>query len=191
MLQALMDYLTPVLLGIGLSMDCFAVSLAIGTTTKTRLVYAAAIIAACFGIFQTGMTLAGWLAGSTLVGLISAYDHWIAFLLLAIIGVKMIVEGIRGGEDKPHFEAIQCVPVIILSVATSIDALAVGVSFGVLQATVLFPAIIIGAVAFIVSFAGVMLGERLEDLLGNKMEIAGGVILILIGTRILVQHLFG
>jgi len=191
MLPALMDYLTPVLLGIGLSMDCFAVSLAIGTTTKTRLVYAAAIIAACFGIFQTGMTLAGWLAGSTLVGLISAYDHWIAFLLLAIIGVKMIVEGIRGEEDKPHFEVIQCVPVIILSVATSIDALAVGVSFGVLQAAVLIPAIIIGAVAFIVSFAGVMLGERLEDLLGNKMEIAGGVILILIGTRILFQHLFG
>jgi putative Mn2+ efflux pump MntP len=191
MLQVLMDNLNPVLLGIGLSMDCFAVSLAIGTTTKTRLVYAAAIIAACFGIFQTGMTLAGWLAGSTLVGLISAYDHWIAFLLLAIIGVKMIVEGIRGEEDKPHFEAIRFVPVIILSVATSIDALAVGVSFGVLQAAVLLPAIIIGAVAVIVSFAGVMLGERLEDLLGNKMEIAGGVILILIGTRILLQHLFG
>lgn len=186
-----MDYLTPVLLGIGLSMDCFAVSLAIGTTTKTRLIYAAAIIAACFGIFQTGMTLSGWVAGSTLVGLISAYDHWIAFLLLAIIGVKMIVEGIRGEEDKPHFEVVQLVPIVILSVATSIDALAVGVSFGVLQAAVLLPAIIIGAVAFIVSFSGVMLGERLEDILGNKMEIAGGVILILIGTRILVQHLFG
>ena len=186
-----MDYLNPVLLGIGLSMDCFAVSLAIGTTTKTRLIYAAAIIAACFGIFQTGMTLTGWVAGSTLVGLISAYDHWIAFLLLAIIGVKMIAEGIRGEEDKPHFEAIQFVPVIILSVATSIDALAVGVSFGVLQDAVLIPAIIIGAVAFIVSFAGVMLGERLGEILGSKMEIVGGIILILIGTRILVQHLFG
>jgi len=185
-----MDYLTPVLLGIGLSMDCFAVSLAIGTTTKTWLVYAAVIIAACFGIFQAGMTIAGWLAGSTLIGFISAYDHWIAFLLLAIIGVKMIVEGIRGKEDRTHIEAIRFVPVIILSVATSIDALAVGVSFGVLQAAVLLPAIIIGAVAFIVSFAGVMLGERLEDLLGNKTEIAGGVILILIGTRILFQHLF-
>jgi len=185
-----MDYLTPVLLGIGLSMDCFAVSLAIGTTTKTRLVHAAVIIAACFGIFQAGMTLAGWLAGSTLIGVISAYDHWVAFLLLVIIGVKMIVERIWGEEDKTHIEAIRFVPVIILSVATSIDALAVGVSFGVLQAAVLIPAIIIGAVAFIVSVAGVMLGERLEDLLGNKTEIAGGVILILIGTRILFQHLF-
>lgn len=186
-----MDYLTPVLLGIGLSMDCFAVSLAIGTTTKTRLIYAAAIIAACFGIFQAGMTLAGWLAGSTLVGLISAYDHWIAFLLLAIIGVKMIVEGIRSEDEDTHIEAVRFVPVIILSVATSIDALAVGVSFGVLQSAVLIPAIIIGAVAFVVSFSGVMLGERLEALLGRKTEIAGGVILILIGARILVQHLFG
>jgi manganese efflux pump family protein len=186
-----MDYLTPILIGIGLSMDCFAVSLAIGSTTKTRLLHAAAIIAACFGIFQAGMTIAGWLAGSTLVGVISVYDHWIAFLLLAIIGVKMIVEGIQGEEEKTHIEAIRFVPVIILSVATSIDALAVGVSFGVLQSAVLFPAIIIGAVAFSVSFAGVMLGERLEDILGNKMEIAGGVILILIGIRILVLHLSG
>jgi len=111
MLLALMDYLNPVLLGIGLSMDCFAVSLAIGTTTKTRIFYAAAIIAACFGIFQTGMTLTGWVAGSTLVGLISAYDHWIAFLLLAFIGIKMIAEGIRGEEDKTHIEAIRFVPV--------------------------------------------------------------------------------
>ena len=186
-----MDYLTPVLIGIGLSMDCFAVSLAIGTTTKTRLVYAAAIIAACFGIFQAGMTLAGWVAGSTLIGLISAYDHWIAFLLLAVIGIKMMVEGIRGEDDKAPIETIRFVPVIILSVATSIDALAVGVSFGVLRTAVLIPAILIGVVAFIVSFAGVMLGERLEALLGNKTEIAGGVILILIGTRILVQHLSG
>jgi putative Mn2+ efflux pump MntP len=186
-----MDYLIPVLIGIGLSMDCFAVSLAIGTTTKTRLVYAAAIIAACFGIFQAGMTLAGWVAGSTLIGLISAYDHWIAFLLLAVIGIKMMVEGIRGEEDKAPIETIRFVPVIILSVATSIDALAVGVSFGVLRTAVLIPAIIIGVVAFIVSFAGVMLGERLEILLGNKTEIAGGVILIIIGTRILVQHLSG
>ena len=186
-----MDYLTPVLIGIGLSMDCFAVSLAIGSATKTRLVYAAAIIAACFGIFQAGMTLAGWAAGSTLVSFISVYDHWIAFLLLAIIGVKMIIEGIRGEEGETRIEAIRFVPVIILSVATSIDALAVGVSFGVLQAAVLIPAIIIGGVAFIVSYAGVMLGERLEALLGNKTEVAGGVILILIGARILIQHLSG
>jgi putative Mn2+ efflux pump MntP len=184
-----MDLLTPALIGIGLSMDCFAVSLAIGTTTKTRLIHAAAIIALCFGAFQAGMTVIGWAAGVSLIGLISAYDHWIAFILLAIVGGKMIWEGVRGGDDETPLEVIRIVPVIVLSFATSIDALAVGISFGVLQTAVLIPALIIGIVCFGISFAGVMLGERLESFLGNKMEIIGGVILILIGIRILTEHM--
>jgi len=186
-----MDLLTPALIGIGLSMDCFAVSLAIGTTTKTRLIYAAVIIALCFGVFQAGMTVIGWAAGVSLIGLISAYDHWVAFLLLAIIGGKMIWEGIRGGEDEAPLESIRIVPVIVLSLATSIDALAVGISFGVLQTAVLIPVLMIGIVCFGISFAGVMLGERLESFLGNKMEIFGGIILILIGLRILTEHMSG
>jgi len=186
-----MDLLTPALIGIGLSMDCFAVSLAIGTTTKTRLIYAATLIALCFGAFQAGMTVIGWAAGVSLIGLISAYDHWVAFVLLAIVGGKMIWEGVRGGEDKAPIESIRIVPVIILSFATSIDALAVGISFGVLQTAVLIPALIIGIVCFGISLAGVMLGERLESFLGNKMEIFGGVILILIGLRILTEHMIG
>jgi len=186
-----MDLLTPALIGIGLSMDCFAVSLAIGTTTKTRLIYAAVIIALCFGVFQAGMTVIGWAAGVSLIGLISAYDHWVAFILLAIIGGKMIWEGIRGGEDEAPLESIRIVPVIVLSLATSIDALAVGISFGVLQTAVLIPVLMIGIVCFGISFAGVMLGERLESFLGNKMEIFGGIILILIGLRILTEHMFG
>ena len=185
-----MDLLTPAVIGIGLSMDCFAVSLAIGTTTKTRLVYAAAFIAIFFGVFQAGMIAIGWLAGSSLVGLISAYDHWIAFILLAIVGGKMMWEGVRGGGEEAHIEVVQLVPVIVLSLATSIDALAVGVSFGVLRTAVLIPALIIGVVCFVISFAGVMLGERLEDILGNRMEIIGGLILILIGINILAGHLF-
>lgn len=186
-----MDLLTPALIGIGLSMDCFAVSLAIGTTTKTRLIYAAVIIALCFGVFQAGMTVIGWAAGVSLIGLISAYDHWVAFILLAIIGGKMIWEGIRGGEDEAPLESIRIVPVIVLSLATSIDALAVGISFGVLQTAVLIPVLMIGIVCFGISFAGVMLGERLESFLGNKMEIFGGIILILIGLRILTEHMSG
>jgi putative Mn2+ efflux pump MntP len=186
-----MDLLTPALIGIGLSMDCFAVSLAIGTTTKTRLIYAAVIIALCFGAFQAGMTVIGWAAGVSLIGLISSYDHWVAFILLAIIGGKMIWEGIRGGEDEAPLESIRIVPVIVLSLATSIDALAVGISFGVLQTAVLIPVLMIGIVCFGISFAGVMLGERLESFLGNKMEIFGGIILILIGLRILTEHMFG
>jgi putative Mn2+ efflux pump MntP len=185
-----MDLLTPAVIGIGLSMDCFAVSLAIGTTTKTRLIYAAVIIACFFGMFQAGMTVIGWMAGSSVIGFISAYDHWIAFILLAIVGGKMIRDGIYGEEDEAHIEVVRLVPVIVLSMATSIDALAVGVSFGVLQTAVLVPSIIIGIVCFMISFAGVMLGERLEDILGNKMEILGGLILILIGINILAEHLF-
>jgi putative Mn2+ efflux pump MntP len=186
-----MDLLTPALIGIGLSMDCFAVSLAIGTTTKTRLIYAAAIIALCFGVFQAGMTVIGWVAGVSLIGFISAYDHWVAFILLAVVGGKMIGEGVWGDEEEAPIEGIRLVPVIVLSVVTSIDALAVGVSFGVLQEAVLLPALIIGIVCFGISFAGVMLGERLESILGNKMEIFGGIILVLIGIRILYEHTIG
>jgi len=186
-----MDILTPAIIGIGLSMDCFAVSLAIGTTTKTRLINAAAIIGLCFGTFQAGMTVAGWAAGASLIGFISHYDHWIAFAMLAIVGGKMIGEGIRGDEDETSMEIIRLVPVIVLSLATSIDALAVGVGFGVLQETVLVPALIIGIVCLGISFAGVMLGERLDDILGNRMEIFGGFILILIGVRILYGHMIG
>jgi putative Mn2+ efflux pump MntP len=186
-----MDLLTPALIGIGLSMDCFAVSLAIGTTTKTRLICAAAIIALCFGAFQAGMTVIGWVAGVSLIGLISAYDHWIAFILLAMVGGKMIREGVWGDENDAPIEVIRLVPLIVLSLATSIDALAVGVSFGVLQMAVLAPALIIGIVCLVISFAGVMLGELLETILGSKMEIFGGFILILIGIRILSEHTIG
>jgi putative Mn2+ efflux pump MntP len=186
-----MDLPTTALIGIGLSMDCFAISLAVGTTTKTRLISAAAVIALCFGAFQAGMTVIGWVAGASLIRLIAAYDHWVAFVLLAIVGGKMIGEGWRGGDDEARIEAIQIVPVIVLSVATSIDALAVGVSFGVLRAAVLIPAFIIGLVCCMISGAGVLLGERLGDLLGNRMEIIGGLILILIGIKILAEPVLG
>jgi putative Mn2+ efflux pump MntP len=185
-----MDIITPLLLAIGLARDCFAVSLAIGTTTRTRLVCAAGTVALSFGFFQAGMSLIGWVVGASIISLISGYDHWIAFLLLLIIGVKMIWDGAMDGEEEAHIEVIALVPVLILSVATSIDALAVGVSFGILQSAILVPALIIGLVSFVLSFAGVMLGKRLGEVVGSRMEIIGGVILILLGTRILAGHLF-
>jgi putative Mn2+ efflux pump MntP len=184
-----MDLLTPVLIGIGLSMDCFAVSLAVGSTTKSGLSRAALIIALCFGGFQTGMTVLGWVAGISVIGFISAYDHWIAFILLLVVGGKMLREGISGEVEKAPHDILRIFPLIALSLATSIDALAVGVSFGVLRNAVLIPSLIIGIVCSAISFAGVMLGEQLEDILGNRMEIAGGLILILIGVRILAEHL--
>jgi putative Mn2+ efflux pump MntP len=186
-----MDLLTPSLVGIGLSMDCFAVSLALGSTIKTRLLYAASLIALCFGVFQAVMTLIGWGAGVSVIMLISSYDHWVAFILLAIVGGKMVWEGISGEDHEEPIESIRFYPLIILSIATSIDALAVGVSFGVLQTAILLPAVIIGIVCFGISFSGVMLGERLETVLGDKMEGLGGVILILIGVKILYEHMTG
>jgi len=184
-----MDLATTLLIGIALAMDCFAVSLAIGTTTKTDLLKTAFIIACCFGAFQAGMTLAGWAAGTGLVGLIAGFDHWVAFLLLAIIGAKMIHEGLEDESEDEPIPVLRFVPVMILSLATSIDALAVGVSFAVLNESVLVPALIIGLVAFIFSCVGVLSGMRLKTVLGKRIEIIGGLILILIGLNILVSHL--
>jgi manganese efflux pump family protein len=184
-----MDLLTPALIGIGLSMDCFAVSLAVGSTLKSGILRTAFIIALCFGGFQAGMTVLGWAAGFSVIGLISAYDHWIAFILLLVVGAKMMWEGISGEEEEAPADILGVFPLVALSVATSIDALAVGVSFGILRTAVMIPALIIGIVCCVISCAGVMLGEKLEDMLGNRMEIAGGLILILIGVRILAEHL--
>jgi manganese efflux pump family protein len=186
-----MDLLLPVLIGIALSMDCFAVSLAIGTATRTKLLRAALIIAFAFGFFQTGMTLLGWAAGAGFAGLIAGYDHWVAFILLAVIGGKMIHEGQEPADedDEETLPALRFVPVIVLSFATSIDALAVGLSFALLRMEVLVPALIIGIVAFLISFTGVITGLQLKSLLGKRIEILGGLILILIGLNILVTHL--
>lgn len=184
-----MDLILPILIGIALSMDCFAVSLAIGTATKANLLKAALIIAFSFGFFQAGMTLIGWAAGTGFAGFISGYDHWVAFLLLAVIGIKMIREGLEPEEEEEEtFGALQFMPVLILSVATSIDALAVGVSFALLRLEVLVPALIIGVVAFLISFAGVMTGMQLKSVIGRKIEVAGGLILILIGINIVISH---
>jgi putative Mn2+ efflux pump MntP len=133
-----------------------------------------------------GMTIVGWIAGAAFLDLISTYAPWIAFFLLAAIGFKMCWEGFYN-EEEAYLNSLQLVPVIILSLATSIDALAVGVTFGILGTSIVIPALIIGIVCFLISFAGVMLGERLEDLLGNRIEIVGGLILILIGIKILAE----
>ena len=184
-----MDLITPVLIGIALSMDCFAVSLAIGTSATSRFLKTALVIALCFGIFQTGMTLIGWAAGTGFSDLVAGFAPWLAFFLLALIGAKMIYEGCENEDADEPLDALRFVPVLILSVATSIDALAVGVSFALLHESVLVPALIIGLIAFILSFAGVLSGMQLKEFLGRRIEIAGGLILIAIGLNMLITHL--
>jgi putative Mn2+ efflux pump MntP len=179
-----MDLLTPPLIAIGLSMDCFAVSLLIGATTKVRLLFAAGTIALSFGIFQALMTVTGWLAGETMVNLVSGHVNIIAFILLVLVGLKMFYGGLFKGEEC--VELITPVSVISLSIATSIDAFPAGMTFGILNSRIFVPALIIGFVAFTLSFTGVMAGKRLERIFGNKTDIAGGIILILMGIRFLL-----
>jgi putative Mn2+ efflux pump MntP len=187
-----MDLLVTTLIGVALAMDCFTVSLALGTRTKAPLIPAAVIVAFFFGTFQGGMAFLGWIAGNGVTGFISAYGAPVAFILLAIVGGKMIGEGLRGEDDDDAIvDVIRFLPIIVLSFATSIDALAVGASFGLLQEEFFTPAVIIGLISVVFSFCGVLLGKRLLDALGSRIEILGGIILILIGLNILVGHPFG
>ncbi|MBN1166362.1 MAG: manganese efflux pump [Methanospirillaceae archaeon] len=179
---------TSLLIALGLAMDCLAVSFAAGTTTNSSRLRTAATLAIFFGGFQCGMTVAGWALGTGFADLIAAWDHWAAAGLLWIIGIKMIFEGIRnnGREDPP--DVIHLIPVLVLAIATSIDALAVGIGFAFLQVDPLIPAAVIGIVAALVSAAGVCFGGKAGHLLGRKVDIFGGMILVLIGGKIFLEH---
>lgn len=180
-------FITSILIGLGLSMDCLAVSFAAGANQRTARLKSAAILAAFFGGFQCGMTVLGWFLGTGFADLISAYDHWVAAGLLGIIGTKMLIEGLKGGDEEPP-DVIHFIPVLVLAVATSIDALAVGFSFAFLQVEPFIPAVIIGFVAAFISVIGVYSGGKAGHLLGRKVDILGGVILIAIGLKILLDH---
>jgi len=185
---------TLTLLGIalGLAMDAFAVAIGAGLQLCEVSRRQAFRLAWHFGLFQAFMPIIGWLAGRTLVQYIAPVDHWIAFGLLALIGGKMIYEAFQE-EDQ---EAEACDPtkgwrLVMLSVATSIDALAVGLSLALLGVSIWYPAIVIGIVAGVLTIIGLDLGKRFGALLGRRMEVVGGLILIGIGVKILVEHLAG
>lgn len=187
-----MDIITILFIAVGLSMDAFAVSIARGFAMEKLHVKHAIRIAFFFGLFQFLMPLVGWLCGAGLKNVIAGVDHWIAFALLSFIGVKMIYESTKLKEDKDCKKVGGCISLrllLILSVATSIDALAVGLSLSLLGVAVIFPAVVIGVVTFIFSFFGVVIGERFGHFFESKIEIFGGIILIGIGTKILIQHL--
>ena len=175
------------LIAFGLAMDSFSVSIANGLATRTFKISKALIIALFFGFFQGLMPIFGWLAGESIADYISAFDHWVAFALLTIIGVKMIYESIT---NKPNnfLRAYTIKVILILSIATSIDALAVGFSFSFLGISIFFPAIVIGVITFLLSFLGVYIGRRFGKILKNRIEIFGGLILIILGLKILLEH---
>ena len=183
-----------ILLAVGLAMDAFAVATCRGLEMKKFSVRHAIIIALFFGVFQAGMPLLGWAVGIQFSGYIEAYDHWIAFGLLSFLGVKMIVDSFKKEDVGQGTEStLNIKQLLLMSVATSIDALAVGITFALMKFErflyVLPPVSIIGGVTFILSFSGVFIGNRIGLKFKNKAELIGGTVLILIGVKILLEHL--
>jgi len=179
---------TIILIALGLAMDAFAVSVSSGFTARSLKLRHAMRIALFFGGFQAIMPIIGWLAGSRLRGFITGVDHWIAFGLLFAIGVKMIYESRKIGKEKTA-DPLNLYILFLLAVATSIDALAVGISLSFIDVAIITPSVIIGIVTFVLSFIGVYTGKKFGHFFESRLEVAGGIILIAIGTKILVEHL--
>ena len=183
-----MDILTIMLIAVGLAMDAFAVSIAKGISINNQKRKNALIIASFFATFQMIMPMIGWLAGLGLKEVIMGIDHWIALGLLVLIGARMIYDSTKK-EDVQRESNLRFHILLTLSVATSIDALMVGLSFAFLQTAIAVPLIVIGIVTFALSYVGFLFGNVIGNILGNKMKVVGGVILIAIGIKIFLEHM--
>lgn len=184
-----MDLITVLIIAIGLSMDSFAVSIANGIALKNLSIKESIIIASSLAIFQAGMPLLGWLAGIGFEKYIKEIDHWTAFLLLTIIGAKMLYEAIVD-SDHEKIKELKLSSLIAQSIATSIDAFAVGISFAFLNSPITFPVITIGVVTFAFSMLGLKIGKICGSKLGKGVEFFGGIVLIGIGIKILIEHIY-
>ena len=176
------------LIAISMAMDAFAICLvagALGQAESPRPVFR---LSFHFGLFQFLMPILGWLAGYTIEPYIESFDHWIAFGLLSFVGVRMIYAAIRG-EETQHTDPSRGWTLVLLSIAVSIDALAVGLSLGLLAIPVLYPALIIGVVTSLLSLLGLRLGHNFGGRIGKPGEVVGGLVLIGIGVRIVITHL--
>jgi manganese efflux pump family protein len=184
-----MGFATSFFIAVGLAMDAFAVSLGIGAAGQACRPRPVFRLSFHMGLFQGLMTFLGWLAGSTIAGLISSFDHWIALVLLAFVGLRMV----RSGLD-PHPESQPCDPsrggsLVMISIATSIDAMAVGLSLAMLDISIVEPSLLIAVVTLLLSLFGLLAGSQLGLRFGKRMEIFGGLILVGIGIRILITHM--
>jgi len=183
-----MDYLVIFLVAISLCFDTFAVSISSGVI-KHKIIFKDALkIAFTLAFFQTVMPLAGWCMGKQVKQYISEFDHWVAFGILSILGIKMIIDSFKQ-ESKKEFNPLNIWILISIAIATSIDAFAVGISFSIINVPIFLSVLIIGFVTFIVSMLGILFGEKTGKIFGKKIEIAGGIILIAIGIKILYKHL--
>lgn len=188
--MTLEQFITFILIGIGLSFDSFAVSVSCGLMKQEIKFRQAVPVAFSLAFFQAFFPVLGWFLGTKISNLIASFDHWIAFGLLSVIGIKMIIEGIKPEGMLKKFNPFDIKVLIGLSVATSIDALVVGLSFGFLEMPILFPVAIIGGVTFIASMLGMLSGKNVPAKLSHKSLIVGGVILTIIGIKVLAEHLW-
>ncbi|HUS77561.1 MAG TPA: manganese efflux pump MntP family protein [Patescibacteria group bacterium] len=184
-----LDFYSILLLAIGLAMDAFSVATITGVNSKKVTINQASKMSLTFGAFHGFMPILGWFAGSTIVFMISKYDHWVAFLLLVFVGGRMIVDAFRKGGEASDISSLSNLDLLIFSIAVSIDAVAVGLSFYLEKIQVFVPALIIGTVTFIFTMLGLKLGTQTGRLLGKWSQVIGGVILIGIGLRIVLTHL--
>ena len=180
------------IIAVGLSMDAFAVAICKGLSVRKATVKQALIVGAYFGGFQALMPAIGYVLGSQFSELIVAIDHWIAFVLLGLIGGNMIREALSGEEECPcaqHDESFAFRTMLPLAVATSIDALAMGVTFAFLQVNIIAAVLFIGVITFTLSAVGLKVGRVFGAKFKSKAELLGGVVLVLMGTKILLEHL--
>ncbi len=179
------------LIAVSMAMDAFAVCLGVGTQASTAGRRPRFRLSFHFGLFQFVMPVIGWFGGMTIERYISGFDHWVAFGLLGFVGVRMILSGLDASGEETGPDPSRGWSLVLLSLATSIDALAVGFSLGLVGITIWYPAAVIGVVTGLLSLLGLRLGNRLGERFGKRIEILGGIVLILIGLRILYTHLTG
>lgn len=182
-----MDLISILLIAVGLAMDAFAVSITCGVAVdKIKFSYGL-LIASSFGFFQAAMPLLGWISGRAFFELIEPIDHWVAFTLLILIGLRMIFNSFKK-EKSEKILKLSGITLLLLSIATSIDALAVGLSFSFININIIIPAGIIGIITFFLSMTGLFIGKHVGNQFGKKAELLGAAILIFIAFRIVITH---
>ena len=184
-----MNFFEILLIALSMSMDAFAVCLGAGTQEDASGPRPTFRLAFHFGLFQFMMPVIGWFAGSTILRYFTAYDHWVAFGLLAFVGIRMVRSGFDQNNSGQKANPSRGWTLVMLAFATSIDALAIGFSLGLVGVTIWYPAVVIGVVTGLISWLGILLGNRLGVRFGKRMEIIGGIILILMGIRIVLASI--
>lgn len=179
-----------IILSIGLAMDATAVSMTNGMNDTQIKIKKIVLIGLTFGIFQAIMPLLGYLFGTLFVEFIEQIDHWIALILLGFLGFQMLREGLSKKDDEEKVKELGIKMLFLQGVATSIDALAVGISFASLRVNIVYAVLSIGVITTMLSIIGVLIGKKFGDLLNNKASILGGIILISIGIKIFIEHMF-